>query len=152
MGLEPVAPRTSEPTRGNIMRHAIRSSALASVLAIGGMVGWGTTSAQAQGYGAYPGVGVYGQGYPGVGYGGGSFGGGYVGLGGIGLGIGGYGGGYPASQLGGYGGYGGYGGGYTSGYGGYGGGYGGGYTSGYGGYGGYSHHHRHHRGCGHHGY
>ena len=56
------------------MRHAIRNSALASVLAIGTVMGLGTTSAQAQGYGAYPGVGSNGQSYPGVGYGGGSYG------------------------------------------------------------------------------
>ena len=117
------------------MRDAIRNPVLAGVVAISGMMGLGTTSAQAQGYGAYPGVGGYGQGYPGVGYGGGSYGGGYVGSGGISLGVGV--GGYPAYQLGGYGnGYGLYSGGYTGGYGGY----------------SHHHHHRHHRGCGHHGY
>src|SRR4051794_41632978 len=76
MGREPVAPKTSEPKRLDIMRNAIHRLALAGVLAIGGLTGLGTTSAQAQGFGGYPGGG-YG-GYPGGGYDGYS-GGGYPG-------------------------------------------------------------------------
>jgi len=61
------------------MRPIFRMTALASVLAIGGL-GLGTSSAQAQGYG----YGGYGGGYDGGGYGGG-------------YGNGGYGGGYGGS-------------------------------------------------------
>ena len=114
------------------MRRTIKSVALASVLAIGGLMGPASPSAQAQGYGGpgyggYPGGGGYVQGYPGGGYVGATYGPGY---GGVGIG------GYPAAQVGGYVGYnpavyrGGYAGGYA-------------YAP---------HHHRHHRGCGHHGY
>src|SRR3954469_17608275 len=76
---EPVAPSTSEPTRADIMGRALKGVILAGVLAIGGLTGLGTTSAQAQGfagypgggYGGYRGGGAYSQGYPGGGgYGG----------------------------------------------------------------------------------
>jgi hypothetical protein len=128
----PVAPRISEPERVEIMRRILRGAALASMLAIGGLVGPGTTSAQAQGFGLMGGFGGYPRGsYYGGGYGAGGCGNGFYGAG--------YGGGYgaypaPLVGIGGFGAYGGYG--------------GGGYYGG--GYGGYSHHyHRHHHGCGH---
>src|SRR4051812_4573223 len=122
MGRKPVAPRTSEPKRVDIMRRAIRGVVLACVLAIGGFTGLGTSSAQAQGfggypgggYGGYPGGGAYGQGYNvGGGYsGGGAYSQGFPGGGGYGRGCGGSGGGlsinrgiggYPAPLVGGYG-------------------------------------------------
>lgn len=107
------------------MRRTLRSVALAGVLAVGGLVGLGTTTARAQGFGGYY-PGGYG-GYPGIGYGrgcGGGYGGAY--------------GGSPVLRVGGYGG--------GWGYGGYYGGYGSGYGRGYGGFP-YRHHH-HYRGCG----
>ena len=82
------------------MRLALRSVALASVLAIGGMVGFGASSAQANGYGygGYRGFsyGGYSRGYGGVRYGG----------------YGGYSGSRVVGGYRGYGGYGGYGRGY----------------------------------------
>src|SRR5438309_1108421 len=51
-------PHRSEDLRAGkvkIMRRILRRVALACVLAIGGLVGFGTTSAQAQGFGGYPG-------------------------------------------------------------------------------------------------
>src|SRR4051794_7350592 len=87
------------------MRRTLRTTALTSVLAIGGLLGIDTPPAQAQGFGVFGSFGVYpGNSYYGGGYGG--YGNGY------------YGGGYGNSYYGGYG----------NGY--YGGGYGGG---GYGG-------------------
>jgi len=112
----------------DIMRRALQGVVVAGVLAIGGLTGLGTSSAQAQGFGGYPGGGAYCQGYPG----GGGYGPGYVGSGGgigINLGIG----GYPAPLIGGYGS------GYSV----------GGFRSGYGSYSHHHHHHQHHRGCGH---
>jgi len=112
------------------MRHILRSVALASVLALGGLLALGTSEARAQGYGGYQ--GGYGGGYPGGSYApgyGGNYGSGYgryYGSGPVG---------YPA--VGGYGqGYGGYG--VNRGY----------AASGY--FAPHHHHqHRHHRGCGH---
>jgi hypothetical protein len=104
------------------MRRTLRSVALASLLALGGLVGFGTTSAHAQGFGGYypSGYGVYRGAY--------GYGGGYAT--------------YPAplvttGAFGGYGRLGGYG--YR----------GTGYGTGWGGYGyGRHHHHHHYRGCG----
>src|SRR5436309_2080063 len=67
----------------DIMKNAMRRIALVGVLAISGIMGLGTSSAQAQGYGYYPGGG-YGGGY------GGGGGGGYYGGGGGYYGGGGY--------------------------------------------------------------
>jgi len=88
------------------MKATLRKAALASVLAIGALVGLGTSTAQAQAFG-YP--GVYSRGYGGMGYRGygyrppvyRNFYGGY------GRGYGAYGRGYGAygRGLGGYGGY-----------------------------------------------
>ncbi len=63
------------------MRHSLRTIIWTGVLAIGGLVAFGTTPVHAQGFGVYPGVG-YGGGYIG-GYNGGGYGvypgGGYYG-------------------------------------------------------------------------
>src|SRR5215210_7521677 len=111
------------------MRHRLRNLALAGLLAAGGLATIGTSSADAQGFGVYP--GDYGGGFPGGGYGYG------YGAPGLSVSL------YRAPRVVGYG-YGGYG----RGYGGY------GYGRGYGGYDSghddsHHHHHHHHHGCGH---
>ncbi len=126
----PVVPKGSETRRVKIMRHSLRNVALVGVLSVVGLIGLGNSTAMAQGFGGYP--GGYGGGYPSGGYGSG-----YGSPGGFAPGVG-YGAGYSVPQYGnsayvGNGGYGGYGRGYFGGY---------APSS-------YSHHHRHHHGCGH---
>lgn len=103
------------------MRHSLRSVALASLLALGGLLGVGASAAQAQVFGGYYSPNSYGA-YPG-GYGYGSAYGTYP---------------QPVVATGAFGGY--------RGYGGY--GLRQGYATGWGGYGYRHHHHRHHHGCG----
>ena len=50
----PVRPNSSGLGKVKIMRTKLRNMALAGLLAIAGLVGLGTTPAQAQGYGCYP--------------------------------------------------------------------------------------------------